>query len=381
MKQVNLKKVSLSLITATVMGLGLVNCGGSSTAATDTTNSYTGAGSQWDNTINETAKTFAITHRPEAGQAIDFTINGTFETLTSGFKKLTVTTATGTDAPTVGSTGYGLDIPGYAFFLQPSDSSGELITMVAGGECPTEDVTGNWITVKNLHDVNTTTNLGTPQDVSSATADSFGTFSWNATTNQLELPANYALVNPTTSLGGQAPFDVNCTDGVATITDVTMYLTSNGGLIVHAEHDSGSGNGTTDESVINAFAAETLTATSDFDGTYAGILLSADASTSSSVKPVSLTCLAGSCTGLIIDPDTNVAPLSGGGTATLNLTSAVNSPSAGFVSGTMTTPDGTGNMTCMVDTAAAGTTKTLINCSGQNPGATTELFNMILVSQ
>lgn len=382
LNQVNIKKLSLSLIATTVIGLGLVNCGGSSTSSsTDTTYAYTGAGSQWDNVMNETAKTFVITHKPESNESVDFTINGTFENLDSGFKKLTVTTATGTDAPSVGTIGYGLDIPGYAFFLQPAEDRGELITMVKGGECPSEDILGNWVSVKNLHDVDPSTNLGTPQDVSVVTAESFGTFSWNNSTKKLSLPAQYSLSNPTVNLNRTQVLDINCSDGIATIDGATMYLTSNGGMIVHTEYTSNAATGTTDESVITAFASETLSAKSDFDGTYAGVLVSADASVATSIQAVSVTCTDGTCSGNIIDPDTNTAPTSGGGSATLNLTGTINVPNAGFISGTMTTTDGSGNMTCMIDTNAASTSKTLISCSGQNPGATTELFNLLLVSQ
>jgi len=364
MKTLSFRKTTLSLVAGLTLTLGLVNCGGggstSTTVASDTTNSYTGAGSQWNNSINDTAKTFTITHQPEANESIDFTINGSFEELDSGFKKLTVSTSTGTNAPSVGSVGYGLEIPGYAFFLQPEESSGELITMVQGGECPTQDLSGNWVTVKNLHDVNTSTNVGTPADVSSATQDSFGTFNWDLANSKLNLPLKYALSNPTVDLNSSESVDINCTNGVAQIPGVTMYLTSNGGVIVHAEHDSGSGNGTTDETVITAFSSETLTAKSDFDGNYAGILLSSDVSSASSVEALSMVCQSGVCSGDIIDPSTN-SPIVAAGSATLNLTGNINSPSAGFISGTITTKDGIGNMTCMVDTNAASTGKNLMS--------------------
>ena len=384
MKTLSFRNTTLSLVAGLTLTLGLVNCGGggsSTTTTTDTTNSYTGAGSQWDNSINETQKTFVITHRPEANESIDFTINGTVADLESGFRKLTVTSSTGANSPTAGTVGYGLEIPGYAFFLQPEEDSGEVITMVQGGECPTSDFSGNWVSVKNLHDVNTTTNVGTPADVSRADHDSFGTFSWDSVNSKINFLTTYSLVNPTVDLNRTESQDINCTNGVAQIPGATMYLTKNGGAIVHTEFDSGNGDGRTDESVISAFASEALTSKSNFNGDYAGVMVAADVSATTSVQLISASCTNGLCSGDVIDPITNT-PVAGGETVTLNLTGNINEPSNGFISGTISTSNGgSGNMTCMVDTDAASTGKTLVSCSGQNPDSNAELFNFILVSK
>lgn len=378
-----MNKYFLALLATVISSLLLISCGGSSSEDSATVaNAYNGAGSQWDISLS-TDNTFLITHKPSVSTAIDMTINGTYTTLTSGFLKLTITSVSGTstDKPSVGDTGYGLEIKGYAFFLQPTDSTGEIITMVQSGSCPTTDLTGNWITAKNLHDISATTGLGTSADVSSNTQDGFGTFSWDNSTSTLSLPTTYALAAPTAAFP-TAGFSstITCTDGIADLSGIaTMYLTSNGGAIVHNE--STNSNGTTDESVITVFAAETLTAASDFDGDYAGVLINSDTSSSDAVQAISVNCSSGTCTGSVIDPETNAAPTSGSGTATLDLTGTINSPSAGFINGTITISSASGNITCMVDTNAASTTKTLISCSGQEPGDNTKLFNVLLVSK
>jgi len=41
-----------------------------------------------------------------------------------------------------------LGVPGYAFMLRPMDSTNDqLIPMVVAGECPTSNLSGNWVTV------------------------------------------------------------------------------------------------------------------------------------------------------------------------------------------------------------------------------------------
>lgn len=365
------------LILMSLLGFSLVNCGGSSSPSV--VNAYNGAGSKWDIVLSSD-DTFSITHKVNVSSATDMTIEGSYTTLDSGFLKLTITSAVGTssDLPSEGDTGYGLEIDGYAFFLQPTESAGEVITMIQAGNCPSGDIDGNWITVRNLHNINAS-GQGTSIDVSDVSQDVFGVFSWDNSTNIISLPNQYSLAAPTTDLLRPFSTPVTCTDGIATLDGATMYLTSNGGAIVHTENDNG--DGTTDESIITAFAAETLVAATDFDGNYAGVLVNSDSSASDAVQPVSVSCSAGTCTGTVIDPETNAAPASGGGSAIIALTGTLNSPSSGFINGTITIGGSLGAITCMIDTNAANTTKTLISCSGQEASDNTKLFNVLLVSK
>ena len=54
-------------------------------------------------------------------------ISGTYTTLDSGLLKLTVTSSSGTDAPSEGEEGYALHIPGFVLMLSPVGGEGDLV--------------------------------------------------------------------------------------------------------------------------------------------------------------------------------------------------------------------------------------------------------------
>lgn len=381
MKNLSFKKSALTLLAGVTISLGIINCGGggsdsTASAGSGTTNSYTGAGSKWDITLNAN-NTFEITHRDTATSPIDREINGTFNILDSSFRKMTVTSVSGANAPSVGDTAYGLEVPGYAFFLRPSEDSGEVITMIQAGNCPSGDFSGNWITARNLHDFNDSSKVGTSQDASDAGSDVFGTFSWTDTNSSLNILTQYSLAAPTTDLNSPNSMSVTCQDGVAALGNATMYLTANGGAIVHVVNPQV--GGLTDESIITAFAAENIATKAVFSGDYAGILMNADVSDRDSIQPLAVTCdTNGTCIGNTIDPDSGANT---GTAATLTLNGTLNAPSNGFISGTIDVGGATGAVTCMLDSDAASSGKNLISCSGQDPADNTQLFNILLVTK
>jgi len=156
-----------------------------------------------------------------------------------------------------------------------------------------------------------------------------------------------------------------------------MFLTTVGGAIVHVQENN-SLNDTTDDLVITAFPTEQLMDINNIDGVYTGIFADNDPNSQNPVQFFTATCTNGDCPASIINPATGVITSSG---ATINLTGTVNDPSEGFINGTLDAGANSGNISCMVDTNANNTGKTLINCSGQLPDNNTMLFNITMASQ
>jgi hypothetical protein len=50
----------------------------------------------------------------------------TLHSVTAGFLRLTVTDASGKDAPSPGDQGIALEVPGFAFLMKPLDGDGEI---------------------------------------------------------------------------------------------------------------------------------------------------------------------------------------------------------------------------------------------------------------
>ena len=351
--------------------LYLTGCGGGSSigGTSDSVSSYSGPGSKWDVSLDSTANTFTITHRPDATSAIDMTVNGTFTTLASGFLKLTVTNSAGTlvPLPSAGDEAHAVEIPGYAFILKPlNPADDQLITMVVSGTCPTTDQSINWITA----------NVANAHSASVAGNDFFGTFTWSTATNTAALPTTYDLAG-FTSLGAGSNFpNITCADGIAQPAgDVTMYLTDTGGAMVHA--NGGTPADESDDQFILGFAEETLADLQAYDGDYIGVLFNDNSVAGSKIEAIAATCNNSVCAASNINPDTGVL----GGTVTVDLSGGLNVPSNGFATGTITIAGNVGNISCMVDTAANGTTKNIISCSGQSPDDTSKLFNIILVTK
>jgi len=349
-------------------------CGGSSSSTATTPQNYSGPGSKWD--VNLAADdTFIITRRPALNVAVDMTVTGTYTTLPTGFVRLTVGTSSGTataDLPAVGSEAIALEVPGYAFLLMPLNSTdSQMIPMISSGECPTVDVNANWVIV----------NGETGRDASSATQDFFGTFAFNVTTLVASLPSMFALDNLFSSLTPD-PLPVGaCVDGIMEISNGVMFLTSNGGAIVHIGTDT-VGN-EIDDSVIFALGQKAITDVANLDGNYAGILFD-ESNTGTEINPVKMSCTSGTCIGSIVS-DITTGAIQAGATATINLTGTPDDKAPGFITGTITdnsagsTP---GNLACMADIDVLGSGKKIISCVGQSPGDATKvkMFNVLFTS-
>ena len=359
---------SIAVCLLAVCALMIPACGGSGSgddSSATTATKYNGPGSKWDFTLNNDG-TFTVSKREDSSSPILFTVTGDWVTSSSGFRVLTVTGVTGTGGPSVGETAWAIDVPGYALLLNPMEAgSDQVIPMVVSGECPDEDLTANWVIVKKADS----------SDATSSSRDFFGSYTYTAASETATLPARYALDNAFTDQGSESLGASTCDEGLASVSDALMYLTSNGGAIVQTQLSDPD-----ESSFIFALQQKAISNVNNYDGSYAGMVFDGNYSSGDRVIPASMTCSAATCNGSLL-----AGPLAGAATSdpwTLSLNGTIDSLAPGFVTGTLT-DDGSsnsGNVACMIDIDVLGSGKKIISCVGQSPGDNTQMVNAIFTS-
>lgn len=372
----NKSKISSFLLTASVatsVAVIVAACGGSSSGDSTTnltTNeatavaSYAGPGSKWDVVLNDD-DTFEITRSESIDAAVGLTVNGTYSKLESGFLKLTVSSAEGENAPSAGDIAYALDVPNYAFFLKPLDAgSDQVIAMVKAGACPTEDVLANWVMVKSD---------GAADD---ANRDFFGTFSYDVSTDTPDLPSKYNLSAFGLVSGGGISGTGSCSDGIMSVEGAAMYLTDNGGAIVHLDNNTAGDE--TDDNFVFALNQAALDNNVDTDGTYAGLLFDGSVGTDGErISPVSMDCASLVCTAYIMD---DVEANSRSEDSVLVSMTTTNDPEPGMATGTINDGGASpGQLACALDATVSSGNGVVITCVGQSPGDNSKMFNVLFV--
>ncbi len=335
----------------------------------DKTSSYIGPGSEYSITFNESANTFEL---KESTSSLE--VNGSYETLSTGFKLLTISTVSGggSSAPSVGDKAYGVDIPGVVFLLKPLGSSENVISMVSSGTCPTADFSMNWIITGIDRDDNFTNNCS---DATQKGTDSIGTFSYTSSTEKGLLPKMFDIcgdsITTNIDLG-----TISCSSGKgkpSSDSNATMYLTSNGGSIVKFSDDN---------QIIVALPVDKVSSIADMAGDYIGLVM-VDGTSSRKVYPVKSTA---GTTGVFsfdeINPDTGDVITTNQVNGDTTITT-INSPTDGFSSGTYEL-DGTATnlkVTCMSNQNIYSTGKNFIFCIGQDPSDVDNMINVLLISK
>jgi hypothetical protein len=360
--------IVLSTLALASIGGGCdIGGSGGSSGAGYFADAYSGPGSVWTVYLVSDG-TFDIDRSDMEGVST-LNVYGTYERFGNGFIELTVSGATGADAPSPGDMAMAVEVPGFAFMLRPLDENGEIIPMVLSGSCPSENVTANWI-------MTTCNSDGDSCDASDNSRDLFGTFAFDFADGTASLPSRYALADGS-SLGSNDIGTATCTDGIMFVDDVLMYLTENQGAIVQispTDHDQAQH--------VLALPQETLTLT-ELAGDYVGLgfdkadetsfavsMTIDDAGTSASIFQVS-------------DEDLE-AGTPGSSVATIAFTAA-NSISGnaedGWVTGTFSvTGEPDRPIYCMAASDVAGSGKNMLLCIGQSPGDATQFYNLIMVS-
>ncbi|MCB0405925.1 MAG: hypothetical protein KDD51_14175 [Bdellovibrionales bacterium] len=348
MKNLTIKQFLFGL-TVLISLVLLGSCGGSGSGSSS--NSYAGPGSDWSAQLFSD-NSFTITESTNS-----LTVNGTYSRLSSGFIKLTVSSATGTGAPSPGDIAYGLDVPGFVFFLKPL-SGDQVIAMVSSGSCPSGGLDFNWVSTNVESSVS---NI--------ATKDTYGTFTWDQNSGSTSVSKKYAVNAPTTDLGSQALSTLTCSSGVGSTGTAKMYFTSGGGAIVNTN--------TSDASTANFIVAmekEPISAASDLDGNWVGLVFDEGAA-SDKVKPISASASSGTFTVSGITPDTGAA--SGAFSDTYTLSNLNLDGNNGMF---LFTASGSGKLGCIADiTIQESSSKKVLLCAGQSKTTATKLSNLLLV--
>lgn len=365
------KIYKLYKLLAVVFVATLISACSASTDTTTTTSdatAYSGPGSKWN--FNLAAdNSFTIERSAGVNAPVDMTIAGSYSRLASGFMTLTVASSTGTNAPAAGDIAWAVEVPGYALLVKPMQAgSDQMIAMVASGSCPTGDLNANWVLVKQ--------DVG--RDTSDPTADYTGTFSYNATSGTPGLPSKYSLTDPTTNLGTFSLGAGTCADGILSFAGATLYLTNNGGAVVHT---FGSDLTTEDDdNFIFALEQKAIGNVNTMDGDFVGMLFDEAGTAGNKIVPISMSCVSGVCTGYnVTDIETGAVDTSS--SVTVSLTGTVDTPETGIITGTISTNTSVGNLTCMLDIDVSGTGKKIGSCVGQAPDDATKMFNVMFVSK
>lgn len=362
----------LALFTAIAV---LTSCSSDDgTATTEASYSYNGPGSDWE--FSYTGSTFQL---KESVASLE--VNGSMETLSSGFKKLTVTSATGTGAPSAGDTAYGLDVPGVVFLLKPLAANSNIIPMVVSGSCPSSATTMNWVMTKIDDDVDLykgTTDTGDAQFLAgfdsnniNKTQDVIGTVSVSSTA--ATLTKKYA-VNSDDVTGTPQPMTITCSSGTASVvqsgnTIANMYLTAAGGAIVRINGDAG----TEDDSIIMAMPGAQSISSGAADGDFVGLGYSSE-----DTIPIKGELSGSTLTVKQINPDTGSESGFSGSVTISNF----NQPDTGFVKGNLTGQTNQ-KVLCTVNTNVASSGKSMIFCAGMDSAGNgrDKLFNALLISK
>ena len=319
--------------------------------------SYSGPGSKWDVTLKADGTYTIDKYTNAADTTVDFAVTGTYTTLTSGFKKLTVGTVTGTGGPAVGDTAYAMEVPGFMLALKPAGNSSQLIPMVSTGTCPASDVILNWAKVNTGDGVTDFT-----------TADLAGTFNYVAATGASTVTAAYSVDH--TSKGTNALGAGTCANGLLTVSNVDIYLTSAGGAVVNTNNSNPA-----DAEFIFGFGQKAISDISSLNGNYIGVRFR---QFDNSLEPVEVICTAGVCTGQGYTNIETGEKASGSVSITFD---PVDSPATGLITATITESTKSGRLICMFDKNAAGSGKIIGNCAGYEPDDNTKFFNVLFVSK
>lgn len=344
--------LTIAVVTITVTSLQFVTACSSGGGGSGT-RSYKGPGSNWSAVLNSNG-TFTL---EESDSSLE--LSGTYTTTDAGFRKLTVEESSNTGTVSVGTQAYAIDIPGVVMLLKPITTGSQIITMVKSGACPTADFTANWFVTKKDVGAN------------ASTMEVAGTFAYTHSNTSAELPNMYRADG--TNLGDNDFGTVTCTDGIVTLTNqAKLFLTNNGSAIVRT-FGSDNTEGGTDDGIIVAVPSASLSAVSDLDDNYVGLLFSGDAGDET---PINASLSGGTLTVEEVDPDTGASQ----GVIGTGSGFTVNSPTTGFMKGTATVST-TGDVICSSTIDVGGSGKNFIFCVGEDPADNTELFNILLISK
>ena len=286
------------------------------------------------------------------------------KTLSTNHIKLTVTNTQSQGVgsyPEKGDIYYGMEIPGTLFLLSPKDGTGETISLIRSGKCPTENFSSNWIVGHSSDAISSSTNFW------------FGTLNWNQNSRGVDIPKAYSLESPSDNLSrGVYGFSISdsCDKGRGYSGDrsLEVYLTNSQLILIKT-----SGNTLGNKHIIG-IPQSTITSHSLFAGTYSGFIYDGD-----KTHPATASYLASG--------DLSLQELKGDDLETKGLTyqanmDGLNTPE-GFISGSLSScqSNQTCNIVCSVAQNVGESGKNLLYCVGQKPPQKVYRLTVLLIQQ
>jgi|GEM_PF-6384898 len=313
---------------------------------------YRGPGQVWNVFVNDSAQRIELTHTVNLSTGLDYEGISTFTTYSgTGFTQMTVNTA-GPDlsGPGVGAVTSSVFIPGYSFFLAPY-SAGDTLAMIPP-VCAAADMTVNWIKLRQP----------SSWTIGAGHGNSFGTMSFPVATNVASLVNSFNLdttgSNDMTTDIGASTLSTSAGCGVGTYFDgTTQIFTSSNGIIV---------NPTNTNEVYFGITAAAAPTVSSLAGNYAGYLYQANGPTNQAVS-LTLPSTSGTSVTVNIVTDVTTGTVASSGTIpTMKLGNVTLSGTgtSGFIGGTINFGASDQPLVCLAQTAAGGSTQTMIACNG-----------------
>lgn len=367
---------TLGVVSACVASLlALYACGGGgggTTTASVTSNAYQGSGSAWSLASNSDG-TCTLSESVST-----LKVSATCSKLSSGFTKITVTSATGGNvnlvAPAAGTVTYAYEIAGYMMpFI--AFTEGKVVPTVSAGTCASS-VNHNFVV-----------SFGKLDPGQPSTSFNGWSHMGNYTINGSGLTINGYAANGTQIMANQTmpSFTLaNCTNGLKTDTDAnnaksSLYLTQNGGAIFHQDRSASTATDGSQGSIENDFmlpASNDVTSLSGLDGNYIGFVITSQGAGSYTTKKVAVTATNGAfAVSDLTGPDLTTSTA---GHSSFTLATKV---STSLYRGSLTHTNAGGSIGCAINANTSSGQKIVI-CSGLDPADTTSktLYSAILKS-
>jgi hypothetical protein len=296
----------------------------------------------------------ALKTRPNG--TLRVSVGGSYEDLSSGFSRLQVISATGTDAPALETRLPALRLDDQLLLLHPWDNNGLLLPFIPDNGCPESPFTANWI------------QLTTPSgDLANNTSTPFfGVMSYSPDDEEIAIAHRYALTEDFPDLGAAESLPTGpCEEGFSLRDESHFFFADNGSALVHLSI------GSSDESLWLALPDAVISA-ADLDGTYIGFWVDNSRIASDRLWSVTTTCTAGSCP---VERITDVADLNSHANQRFQINldeETLDEPQQGLVMGstevTLSAFDTrTGRLICMASDDFNNTGDKLLACVGQSP--------------
>lgn len=368
--------VALPILSGCKAGYQSPDGGGTNpTPEPGTVTTYSGPGSSWELALDTNELTFTLDRRANLGDSeTTLEIDGDYEVLSSGFWQLTVNSATFGQGVNVGDRLRAVNISDQLMLILPFlAGNDQILAMPTAGTCPSATTTRNWILYRQSRNFSEDNNY----------SGHFGSMLYSPTSKVAELSSRYALDDVDTNIGGTQMTAGDCTDGVMTAGTHRYYLNGDTAAIeVATSEDNLASGDTTDAQFLLSLEQLAFTASTDFDGTYFGILYDQIFAIDQRAFPVKAECTSGNCT------VTQMTDVENGDLAadsySLDLTGDINSPTAGYTVGELTSPaDAIGTISCSINIDYVDSNKSVMACVGISPGSdnTGRLLNLFLISE